>query len=149
MSHKHDLMPGERHRLQLIEPARSAPANERPTVRVRIVDGITVVEVLNAEILFAAEAIAELAAQLRNLVDTGHPCIMLDFSGVRSMSSDVLGTLAGLHRLLEKIGGRLSLYGPPPVLRDMLRICRLDRVFDIHPVETTCLTRDSSGEDRV
>ena len=47
------------------------------------------------------------------------------------MSSDVLGTLAGLHRRLEKLGGRLGLSDPDPGLRDMLRICRLDRLFEI------------------
>jgi anti-anti-sigma factor len=105
--------------------------DRRPAVRVRTVDGLTVVDVLDAENLFAAEAIAELAAQLHRPVEAGHTRMLLNFRGVRSMSSDVLGTLAGLHRRLEKLGGRLGLSDPDPGLRDMLRICRLDRLFEI------------------
>jgi anti-anti-sigma factor len=104
-------------------------------VRVRTTDGKTVVEVLDAEVLFAQEDIAELAGQLRRLVEAGHTRLVLDFSGVRSMSSDVLGALAGLHRRLEAVGGRLGLSRPDPAIRDMLRICRLDRYLDVDPDE--------------
>ncbi len=104
---------------------------------------------LNAEVLFAEEAIADLTAQLRRLVEAGHTRIVLDFRRVRLVSSDVLGTLAGLHRRLEKLGGRLSLCRPDPVLRDMLRICRLDRLFDIVPGEDDASDSTSLGENRL
>ncbi len=105
----------------------------RPTIRVRTVEGRTIVEVLDAEVLFNPDDIAELAGQLRRLVEAGHTRLVLDFSGVRSMSSDVLGSLAGLHRQLEEVGGRLGLARPDPAIRDMLRICRLDRYLEVDP----------------
>jgi anti-anti-sigma factor len=132
MSHKQVLMPRDRAGPLLAAAPETAAANERPTVRVRTVDGTTVVDILNAETLFAADDILDLGDHLHGLVEAGHNQLLLNFDSVRSMSSDVLGLLAGLHRRLEKSRGRLGLTGVDPVLGDMLRICRLDRVFDIH-----------------
>jgi anti-sigma B factor antagonist len=132
MLDKQGFMPGDRLALPRTVVPEVADRGGRPNVRARTVDGVTIVEIVNAETLFAEEHIADLAAQLRRLVEAGHSRMVLDFRGVRSVSSDVLGTLAGLHRRLEKLGGRLSLCGADPVLRDMLRVCHLDRVFDIN-----------------
>jgi len=129
MSHKQDLMPRDCGGLGVAP--ETAAANERPTVRVRTVGGTTVVDILNAESLFAADDISNLGQHLQGLVEAGHNQLLLNFHAVRSMSSDVLGLLAALHRRLEKSRGRLGLTGVDPVLGDMLRICRLDRVFDI------------------
>ena len=49
------------------------------------------------------------------------------------MSSDVLGMLAGLDQRVKRAQGcRLGLCGLDPVMRDMMRICHLEQVFDIH-----------------
>ena len=89
--------------------ARQRPPDRcgRPTIRVRTAEGAPIVEVRDAEVLFAGDDIAELAGQLQRLVEAGHTRLVLDFSGVRSMSSDVLGMLVELHRRLETVGGRL------------------------------------------
>jgi len=107
----------------------------RPTIRVRIVEGSTVVEFVNAEFLFAEEDIAELVGPLRRLVDVGHTWLVLDLSGVRSMSSDVLAMVADLQRRLEKVGGRLRIVRAEAAVREMLRICRLDRYLAVEPDE--------------
>jgi anti-anti-sigma factor len=107
----------------------------RPTIRVSTVEGSTVVEFKNAEFLFAEEDIAELAGPLRRLVDAGHTQLVLDLSGVRSMSSDVLAMVADLQRRLERVGGRLRIVRADAAVRDMLRICRLDRYLTIEPDE--------------
>jgi hypothetical protein len=52
-----------------------------------------------------------------------------------TMSSDVLGMLAALHQRVEKSRCRLAISGLKPVLRNMLRICRLERVFNLHADE--------------
>jgi anti-anti-sigma factor len=115
-----------------VHASRSARRNRRLNLQVRTVEGTTVVDVLNAETLFAEDDISDLGDQLHGLVEAGHTQLILNFHAVRTMSSDVLGLLAGLHRRLERSRGRLGLTGLDPVVRDMLRICRLDRVFDIH-----------------
>ena len=136
MSHTQDLIPRDRPAPLLAVAAETTAAIERPTVRVRTVDGSTVVDILNAETLFSADDISDLGDHLHRLVEAGHSQLLVNFQAVRSMSSDVLGLLAALHRRLEKSRGRLALTGVDPVLGDMLRICRLDRVFDIHGGES-------------
>src|SRR5205814_1977424 len=84
MLDKQDFMPRDRLAFPRAVAPETAASNERPTVRARLVDGITVVEVLDAETLFTAEAIADLTAQLRRLVEAGHTRMVLDFRGVRS-----------------------------------------------------------------
>jgi anti-anti-sigma factor len=109
--------------------------HRRPALRVRAVDGTAVVDIINAENLCAEEDISHLANQLRRLAEDGHSRLVLNFRQVHTMSSDVLGMLAALHRKLEKSRHRLAISGLDPVLRDMLRISRLERVFDIHADE--------------
>src|SRR5271166_4624266 len=112
--------------------SRSDRPHQRPALRVRAVDGTAAVDIINAEPLFAEEDISHLADQLRRLAENGHTRLVLNFREVHTMSSDVLGMLAALHQRLGKSRPRLAISGLNPVLRDMLRICRLERVFDLH-----------------
>jgi anti-anti-sigma factor len=118
-----------------VHPSSSCRPKGRLALHVRAIDGTTVVDIRNAETLFAADDISDLGDQLHGLIEAGHNDLLLNFYAVRTMSSDVLGLLAVLHRRLEKSRGRLGLTGVDPVLGDMLRICCLDRVFDIHGSE--------------
>jgi anti-anti-sigma factor len=104
----------------------------RPALRVRAVDGTAVVNIIHAETLYTEEDISHLANQLRRLAEDGHTRLVLNFREVHTMSSDVLAMLLALHRRLEKSRCRLVISGFNPVLRAMLEICRLDRVFDLH-----------------
>jgi anti-anti-sigma factor len=121
--------------LPLCGAFRSDRPPQRPALRVRAVDGTAVVDIINAEPLFAEEDISHLADQLRRLAEDGHSRLVLNFRQVHTMSSDVLAMLAALHRRLEKSQRRLAISGLNPVLHDMLRICRLERVFDLHADE--------------
>ena len=120
--------------------SRSDRPHRRPAVRVRAVDGTVFVDVINAETLYAEEDISHLADQLHRLAEGGHTRLVLNFREVHTMSSDVLAMLLAFHRRLEKSRRRLAISGLDPVLRDMLRICRLERVFDLHADEA-----DASG----
>jgi anti-anti-sigma factor len=83
------------------------------------------------------------------VAEDGHTRLVLNFREVHTMSSDVLAMLAALHRRLEDSQRRLAISGLDPVLRDMLRLCRLDRVFDLHADEAeasgAAALRDVSG----
>jgi anti-sigma B factor antagonist len=115
--------------------SRSDHPHRRPALRVRAVDGTAVVDIIHAETLIAEEDISHLANQLHRLAEDGHARLVLNFREVQTMSSDVLGVLVALHRRLEKSQGRLVVSSLDPVLRAMLRICRLERVFDLHADE--------------
>src|SRR5262245_22113567 len=115
--------------------SRSDRPNRRPALRVRAVDRTAVVDIIHAETLYAEEDISHLANQLRRMAEEGHTRLVLNFREVHTMSSDVLAMLAALHRRLGKSRRRLAISGLHPVLRDMLRICGLERVFDLHAEE--------------
>jgi anti-anti-sigma factor len=119
-----------------------------PRLSVRVIDGLAVVDIVNADVLFEEGAIRELSTQLHRLVGEGSTRLLLNFRGVRYMSSDVLATLAGLHRRVERARGRLGLFGLDPVLRDMVRICRLERVFQIYADEREALSGGLAADDR-
>jgi anti-anti-sigma factor len=136
MSASQTYKPGDGATFSPVHPSRSDRPDGRLDLHVRAIDGTTVVDILNAETLFAADDISELGNQLHGLVEAGHNQLLLNFHAVRTMSSDVLGLLASLHRRLQKSRGCLGLTGVDPVLGDMMRICCLDRVFDIHGGES-------------
>jgi anti-anti-sigma factor len=107
-------------------------ANGRPRVAVQVADGFVRVDIVNAEVLLGESVIQELSTQLHRLIGEGHTRMLLNFGGVQYMSSQVLGMLAGLHQRVKRRDGRLGLCGLDQVMRDMMRICHLDREFKIY-----------------
>ena len=106
--------------------------SERKHVQVDIVDGTAIVRFVNTDIIFAEGIVQEMGNELLRLVeDQGFNQIVLDLSGVRYLSSTMLGKLVSLSRRIEQSGGRLRLCCLSPVVSDILRISRLDRVFEI------------------
>jgi anti-sigma B factor antagonist len=120
-----------------------APAVEpdgRPRLHVEIVDGTAVVRFVNSEILFEESAVTTLGDQLTRLIEEGgHTRLLLNFAGVQYLSGAMLGRLACLEWKLASAQGRIRLCGLVPVLRDTLRITRLDRVFKVYTDEAEAL----------
>jgi anti-anti-sigma factor len=111
-------------------------------LRVRTVEPIAVVRFEDAEILFEEGAVHTVGRELHRLVVAEkHTRIVVNFAGVRYLSSEVLGILAGLQREVDPVRGRIVLCGLDPLLRDMVRITHLDRVFDICGDEAEALSR--------
>jgi anti-anti-sigma factor len=125
----------------------TSDANSRPDLCVRMVGGLTVVELVNAEALFEEGTIQVLGERIRRLVEEGHVRILVNLSGVRYASSSLVALLAWLYLRIDTAGGVLSLCGLEPVLFDMLRICRLDRVVEVYANESAALLTMHSNED--
>ena len=104
-----------------------------------MVGGLTVVELVNADALFEEGTIQELGEGIRRLVEEGHVRILVNLSGVRYASSSLVALLAWLYLRIDTAGGMLGLCGLEPVLFDMLRICRLDRVVEVYANESAAL----------
>jgi anti-sigma B factor antagonist len=113
----------------------------RPNLRVRTVERTAVVRFEDAEILFEEHAVHTVGRELHRLIEEGHTRLVVNFAGVRYLSSEVLGILAGLQRKVDPARGSLVLCGLDPLLRDMMRIAHLDRVFDICGDEAEALGR--------
>jgi anti-anti-sigma factor len=126
----------------------SVVPNGRPRVAVRVADGFLIVDVVNTEVLLEEGPIQELSTQLHRLIEEGHARLLLNFGAVRYIASGVLGMLTGLHRRVEQRQGRLGLCGLDPLMRDMMRICHLDRVFKIYADQGEATSDGLAAGDR-
>jgi anti-anti-sigma factor len=107
---------------------------------VRTIERTAIVRFEDAEILFEESAVHSIGVQLRRLIeDNGQTRLLLNFGGVRYLSSDVLAILAHLQQKMDPARGRIQLCGMDPLLRDMVRITHLDKVFDVWGDEAEAL----------
>ena len=124
------------------DPSDISEAAGRPSLRVRIVERSVVVRFEDAEILFEEGAVHSVGRELHRLIEEeGHTRLVVNFAGVRYLSSEVLAILAGLQRKVDPVRGSIVLCGLDPLLREMVRITHLDRVFDICGDEAEALGR--------
>jgi anti-sigma B factor antagonist len=116
--------------------------SEPPRLSVRVVDGVAVARLADAEILFTEAAVQALGAELFDLVDRqGHTKLVVDLTGVKYLSSAGLAKLTELDRRVRQVGGRLRLCGLGPTVRDVFRVSQLDRLFAIDEDEAASLAR--------
>ena len=116
-----------------------AQADAPPRLRVRTIERAAILRFEGAEILFEESAVRAVSEQLNRLVEEGQIRLLVNFGGVRHLSSDVLGILAAVHKKIDPARGRIQLCGLDPLLRDMLRITHLDRVLDVCTDEAEAL----------
>jgi anti-anti-sigma regulatory factor len=57
--------------------------------------------------------------------------VIVDFTVVRTATSRFFGCLFSLHRKLREANGRLILCEMSPAVREVLRIMKLDTIFEI------------------
>jgi anti-sigma B factor antagonist/stage II sporulation protein AA (anti-sigma F factor antagonist) len=116
-----------------------AQADALPRLRVQTIERAAILRFEGAEILFEESAVRAVSEQLHRLVEEGHIRLLVNFGGVRYLSSDVLGILAAVHKKIDPARGRIQLCGLNPLLQDMLRITHLDRVLDVCTDEAEAL----------
>jgi anti-anti-sigma factor len=61
--------------------------------------------------------------------------LLLDFRNVQDIRGTELATLVLLHRRMSASGGRLTLCGLDPLLKEVLAITRLDTFLDVREEE--------------
>jgi len=97
--------------------------------------GITVARFVDSQIV-AEDVVHEVEDQLNELAQShGADDIVLSFHEVQFMSSTVLAMLLKLSRAVKVAGGRLKLCGINPLIMDVFKITRFDRLFEIHNEE--------------
>ena len=69
---------------------------------------------------------------LRDVVDTGARCVVLDFAGVTFMDSSGLGLLVAFLKRLREASGRLCLAQVQQPVRNVLVLSALDMVLDMY-----------------
>lgn len=65
--------------------------------------------------------------------------ILVDLENVAYVSSSVLGLFITTVRELQKQGGALKLLNPQPAVCNVLRLTRLDRIFELYTDRETAL----------
>jgi len=102
---------------------------EESSLRMDTADGVTLVGFRDASIL-DMNTIQRVSRELYRLVEAGdRPSVVLDFSGVRFLSSQALGVLLTLRRKADAASVRVVLVGLRPELARVFRIANLDKLF--------------------
>jgi anti-anti-sigma factor len=110
-----------------------------PHLLVESVDGVTIAAIADASLL-SEEVIADVDEQLGQLLDSlGPDKVVLSFREVRQMSSSVLAVLVKFARRVGEAGGRLKLCCLDPHLREVFRVSRFDRLFEIYDTESAAI----------
>jgi anti-sigma B factor antagonist len=107
------------------------------TVTFRRASGAAVAEFVG-KIAFT-EGPSLLRETVYNFLVRGYRRILLDLRRVDFIDSAGLGELVRADASVRNRGGRLTLIRPSSGIQDLLRLTKLDRVFDIAPDEFTAL----------
>jgi anti-sigma B factor antagonist len=81
---------------------------------------------------------------IRELLKKGERKILLNLKGVTYVDSSGIGELTGALTAVQRQGGELKLVNPNPKVVDLLRITRLDTMFDIRDDENSAIQSFSS-----
>lgn len=102
-------------------------------------DGTMIVQFRDSKIL-EDRTIQQLGSELIELLQgrTG-PRLVLDFSGVKYLSSAALGKLITLRRKVDQLGGKLKLCEIAEETMDVFKIAKLDDYFEICLDQRTAL----------
>lgn len=68
---------------------------------------------------------------MREALESGAKKLLIDFGGTTQLDSTGIGELVGALSLANEKGAALKLAQMPPKIRELLRITRLDTVFDV------------------
>ena len=61
------------------------------------------------------------------------PLVVLDFAKVEYLSSMMLSKLVVAQKIVRQSEGRMCLCSLHPVIKDALRLTKMDKLFEIHP----------------
>jgi len=94
---------------------------------------VTVVS-FNEASIYDVSDVDQVNEELRRFVTRDKPKKMIvDFSGVKFISSQMLGLLVDLWRKMKEYGGIVLISGIVPQLNRVFRITNLDKIFDFYP----------------
>ena len=115
------------------------PNTTSPRVFVETVSGVTVASFADSE-LTSDQVIEEVSDQLNGLADhLGLSQVVLNFREVKFMSSSMLAVLLKFMRKVTGAGGLVKLCCIAPNLKEIFKITRFDKLFEIYDQESAAL----------
>lgn len=117
---------------------------------VRRIGEITILDLrgrlsLGEEVAFGSGSGIVLGETIRELTKKGQKKIVLDLEGVTYVDSSGVGQLVGALTTARNQGGTVKLLAPTKQVRELLKIVKLDTVFDIHEYEAAAIRSFSHG----
>lgn len=103
----------------------------------RDVDGVTVVT-LNGRVVFGEEASA-LRDKVKTLMDAGKKDLVLNINNITFIDSAGLGALVAAHNSANSHGGSLRLCHMASKFKEMLRITKMNTVFQVFETEADAI----------
>jgi anti-sigma B factor antagonist len=117
-----------------------AKPDGQPHLRVLTLERTALVRFVDTDILIEEVAVRSVGDQLDRLIEEeGYTQLLLSFHKVRYLSSAALDRLARLQKKVDRVHGRIQLCRLDPLLRDMLRVTHMDKVFDVYADEVEAL----------
>jgi anti-sigma B factor antagonist len=98
---------------------------------------ITVVDLQGAITL--SDGAEKLRETMKGVLGKGSKRIVLNMAGVTFIDSAGLGEMVGSHAASIQNGGRLKLAALPARLQGLLRMTRLEAIFESFPDETSAI----------
>ena len=116
--------------------------SEYQYITVKYVDGVALVSFRETMAMFEGDKVQAVGKELIDLVESRRePKILLNLGNAHFISSAMLAHLVKLHRKIQDAKGRIKLCGLRPVIMDAFKVSRFDKIFEIHPDETSALKK--------
>jgi anti-sigma B factor antagonist len=116
----------------------SSPVHQ-PWLEVEQVGPVTIARPTRSDLL-DDQTISAMGRHLYSLVeDLGCRRILLDLGNVQLLASAMLGKVIGLHKKLERVGGRLAVCRAHSTFGEAFKVLHLDRLFGIYGGEQEAL----------
>ena len=113
---------------QALDSANPNDSSAEPLRLEMIEKGSTVVVQVSG--MAAVESAGKLSRMLQEAAALKPSLLAVDLSELSFISSTGLGSLVAVHVTCQKSGARLCLINPPPFLREILNITKLNQLFD-------------------
>lgn len=111
---------------------------------IRIIGGVTILDIsgrltFGEELAFGPGSGIVLSEKIRELAKNDQKKIVLNLTEVNYVDSSGLGQLVGALTTARKQGAEIKLLVPPSRVLDLLRINRIDTLFDIRESEAAVI----------
>lgn len=80
-----------------------------------------------------AITVPELKPEIDNIVSERKTAVVVDLSGLNLIDSSGVGAIVSLFKRVRALSGDVKVAGVTAQPKEIFRLLRLDRAFDIHP----------------
>ena len=119
---------------------------EENIIEITDFDDVSVISFCSASISGGC-GVEKISSRVREFIADSRPKkLVVDFSGVKFFSSQMLGLLVDVWRRLKEYGGVVRISGINPELGRVFKITNLDRIFQFHPDKESAVKAFAANE---